>query len=169
MALIATVGAPDANSYATVAEASAYFVNRVHATAWDSVDDEASALISASQLLDWYVKWKGVKTSSTQSMKWPRTGCYRPDGDGTLIDADVLPPELKVAVFELALSSLDSDRTADDPLAGIDEIKAGSIMIKAGNRGLDSSSRDAIPEKVWRIISDLYSSGSLSVVRLMRG
>ncbi len=34
MAIEATVGSPDANSYVTLAEAEAYFPERLHSDAW---------------------------------------------------------------------------------------------------------------------------------------
>lgn len=166
MALIATVGSPDANSYVTVAEAAAYFSNRVHSEAWDAFDNQAAVLSTSSQMLDWYVKWKGYRSSTTQSMLWPRMEVTR--RDGTLVADDIIPPDLKVAVYELALSSLGADLTANDPLAGIEQIKAGSLMIKADNGDIDSTAADAIPEKIWKILSDLYTTGDMSVVRLMR-
>ena len=166
MALNATVGSPDANSYVTVAEAASYFANRTHSEAWGEFDGQSAALCTASQMLDWYVKWKGYRSTTTQSMMWPRTEVTR--RDGTLVDDSIIPPELKVAVYELALSSLDADRTADDPLAGIDQVKAGTLMVKASVGGIDSTAEDVIPEKIWKILSDLYSIGETSVVRLMR-
>lgn len=166
MALIATVGSPDANSYVTVQEAAAYFSHRTHSEAWGEFDEQPAALCTASQMLDWYIKWKGIKASAEQAMLWPRTEVSR--NDGTLVADDIIPPELKVAVYELALSSLDADRTEDNPLAGIDQVKAGTLMVKASAGGYDSTSEDTIPEKVWNILSDLYNSGDISVVRLVR-
>jgi hypothetical protein len=166
MALNATVGAPDANSYVTVAEADAYFADRIHSDSWQTVDSPPSALVTASRLLDWYIKWKGHRSSTTQSMQWPRTGVSRPDGSS--VDTTIIPSEVKTAVFELALSSLEADRTADSGLAGIEQVKVGSLMVKADNGDVDSTAASVIPEKVNKILSDLVSSGSLSVVRLMR-
>ena len=166
MSLDATVGSSSANSYVTVAEANDYFSDRLHADSWEDFDNQASALVTASQVLDWYVKWKGYKTTSTQSMQWPRKGVIR--SDGTTIADDIIPSELKTAVYELTLSSLTSDRTADNPMAGIEQVKAGSLFVKADSGDFHTTAVSVIPEKVWKIISDLYSSGSLSVVRLMR-
>ncbi len=166
MSLDATVGSSDANSYPTVAEADLYFSDRVHSEAWDDFESKASVLITASQMLDWYVKWKGYRTTSTQSMLWPRVNVVR--RDGSEVADDIIPSEVKVAVYELALSSLEADRTADDPMAGIEQVKAGSLMVKADNGDLDSTEVDVIPEKIWKILSDLYSQGDMSVVRLMR-
>ena len=157
MALNATLGAIDANSYVTSAEADAYFDDRMHSSAWDNVADGDPFLISASRMLDWYVKWKGSKSTATQSMLWPRSDVIRPDG--TEIDDDVLPPEVKIAGFELAFANLEADRTSDDPLAGIGHLSAGSLMIKAGPEKPNQTNAKPIPEHVYSILSDLYNSG----------
>ena len=164
MALIATLGAVDANSYVTSAEADAYFEDRMHSSAWDAVSDSDPLLISASRMLDWYVKWKGSKSTTTQSMQYPRTGVIRPDG--TEIDDDVLPPEIKIAVFELAFSNIGADRTAEDPLAGIGKLSAGSLMIQAGSEKPNQTNSKPVPDHVFAIVSDLYNRGGS--VRLLR-
>ena len=167
MALDATPGSDVANSYVTVAEANAYFSDRAHASDWEDNDEQASALITASSMLDWYIKWKGSKTTSTQSMDWPRTGVVL--ADGSAVADDSIPREVKVAVYELTLSSLEEDRTADSSMAGLDQVKAGSLMVKSETKGYPDTAPDTIPEKVKMILSDLTSTGSgISVVRLMR-
>jgi len=165
MALDATVGSPDANSYVTVNEADAYFEDRTFVSAWDAFTDKASALVTASQMLDWYVKYVGYKATSAQGMQWPRTEAYYTDG--TEIADDVIPPEIKKAVYELTLSSLESDRTADDDMAGISYAKVGNLAVKATKGDYSSTAREAIPQKVWKILSELIISNS-SVVRLIR-
>ena len=166
MALNADIGATDANSYVLQSEANAYFLNRAHSSDWDDFDEKDKVLITSSQMLDWYVQWKGYRASTTQNMLWPRVNVVR--RDGTTIDNDVIPNEVKVAVYELALSSLEEDRTIDDPLSGIDQLRAGSLMIKAGMPGFDSTAKSVIPEKVYKILSELYTLGGGCVVRLLR-
>ncbi len=170
MALTATLGATDQNSYVTRAEADEYFDDRMHSSAWDALADDTGKdklLITSSQMLDWYVNWKGDKATTTQAMQWPRSGAIRPDG--TEIDDDVLPPEIKVAVYEQALVSISADRMADDPLAGIGQLRAGSLMIKAGAEKPNETNADPLPDQIYRILSDLYNQGSsISVVRLLR-
>jgi len=161
MALNDTLGAVDANSYVNLAEADAYFEDRMHSSAWDAVTDQEPMLISASQMLDWYIRWKGVKATSEQSMLWPRSGAIRPDG--TEIADDVLPPEVKTAVYELALASIDADRTSDDPLAGIGQLQAGSLMIKAGAEKPNQTNAKPIPDHVRSILSDLYTNSGGTV------
>ncbi|MDP8268254.1 MAG: hypothetical protein P9L97_05945 [Candidatus Tenebribacter davisii] len=154
MALNAILGDAFANSYVTAAEAEVYFEDRMHSSAWDTVDDGDPLLISASQMLDWYVKWKGDKATAAQARQWPRTDVTRPDG--TEIDEDALPPEVKIAVYELAFMNIGADRTAEDPLAGIGQLKAGSLMIKAGAEKPNQTNPKVIPSHVYQIISDLY-------------
>lgn len=167
MALNATVGDANTNSYVTEVEADIYFDDRVHSDDWEEFENKEAVLITSSRMLDWYLKWKGYRSSSEQSMQWPRINVVRPDGSE--VADDIIPVEVKVAVYELALSSIDSDRTEDNALAGIEQIKAGSLMIKADNGDYDSTAIDVIPEKVKMILSDLISQGSsINVIRLMR-
>jgi len=167
MALDATVGGVAANSYVTLEEASAYFVDRLHAEGWSNlaVEDQPKALITASMQLDWYARWKGSKVSVSQSMGFPRVGLLLPDG--TEYDSTLVPPEVKKAVYELVLASVDVDRTADSDMAGLAEIKAGSVQLKADD-GLYNTKPKTIPTKVWKIINDFTLRASSGLVRLVR-
>jgi len=165
MALNATISAVDANSYVTLAEANAYFLDRMHSSAWEDEDDKDKLLISSSRMLDWYMKWKGVKGSSVQSMQWPRTGVIRPDG--TEVDDDVIPFEVRIAVYELAFVNIEADRTAEDPLAGIGEVKAGSLTVKAGPEKPNQTNAKVIPSQIYNILSDLIINSG-GVVWLQR-
>lgn len=165
MAIVATLGASDANSYVTLADANVYFTNRMHSSAWESLDDPSVFLISASRMLDWYTTWKGYKTSEDQSMQWPRTGAIRPSG--VELDDDVLPPEIKIAVYELAFSNISADPTALDELEGIDQLKAGSLMIKATTPSTSVPKAPVIPSHVKNILSDLVINSG-GVIRLLR-
>ena len=169
MALDATLGAVNANSYVTQAEADAYFADRMHSSAWSALDDAVKdqLLISSSKMLDWYINWKGNKATVAQAMQWPRSGAIRPDG--TEIDDDVLPPEVMTATYEQAFANIEADRMEDDPLAGIGQLRAGSLMIKAGAEKPNQTNASPVPDQIYRILSDLYNQGSsISVVRLLR-
>lgn len=165
MVLDATVGSPDANSYITVSEANQYFTNRAFSGDWDDVDDQSALLITASQQLDWYVKWKGTKATSEQGMDWPRNGVS--DELGKPIPNDVIPKAVKQAVAELAMSSFDGDRTADDDLAGLAMVQASTLKVQTDGGGSTSTAKDAIPEKIWKILDGL-ALRSGGVVRLVR-
>ncbi len=165
MALIATVGASDANSYVEIAEATDYYADRSYTSAWDDFDDQAGVIILASQMLDWYVTFKGVKTDPTQSMAFPRTGVVRPST--IAVADDIIPYEVKVATFELALASLNGDLTVTSDLEGIDQVRVSSLMIKAKTE-LQGASKSTLPDKIWAILSDLTNRSKLGTVRLMR-
>jgi len=165
MALIATVGGADTNSYVTLDEAESYFENRVHAGDWENVEDQEAALVTASLTIDWYVKWKGTRVAETQAMQWPRSGVY--DDRGELYSESVVPQKVKTAVFEFALSSIGSDRTADGDLAGLNKIKAGSLEIVTDD-GVYNTLPGTIPDKIWKILSGLTLRSGIGVVRLIR-
>lgn len=154
--VIATPGAANANSYATLAEANAYFETRLTLDpAWVTTGATAEALlIMATRVLDsmavarkvlrfdgrggskgrpYYVTsraWTGAIVTATQALAWPRSGMY--DRLGRAIATTVVPQELKEAQSELAGQLLAGDRTLDSAaaLAGIREVKAGSVAVK---------------------------------------
>lgn len=166
MALDATVGGATANSYVTMTEASAYFVDRTHKSRWESFSEQPAALVTASRMLDWYVTWYGAKTEpSVQSMGWPRVEAT--DRGGEEIASDIIPFAVKTATIELALSSLASDRTADNDLLGIAQIKAGSLSVTAKEDSPYTKDKSAIPDKIWKILTGLYIR-NVNVVRLER-
>ena len=159
MALVATPGAQNANSYVTETEADAYFEGRVHATAWASATDAEQSLISASQMLDWYMSWDGIRAAETQIMEWPRANVY--DNSGFLIDSTIIPVRIKQAVFELALFSLSEDRLADKDMDGFAEMKVGPLSLKSDASHTKSSKKRAIPKHVRLMLSDFVTTGRL--------
>lgn len=166
MAIIATVGASDANSYVTITEANAYFANRAHASEqWEEIENQDQMLITASSTIDWYVTWKGTRVTGTQSMDWPRAGVY--DKVGVLYPEDVIPLDVKTAAYEMALSSFETDRTADGDLAGIAEVRAGSLAIKQDD-GMYNTQPDTVPDKIWKILAGLTTKSGIGVIRLVR-
>src|SRR5215510_7168932 len=89
MALIATSGASNANSYITQVEAAVY-----------SPAQEAAIQLATLQL-DLYLAWQGTRTYPTQALAWPRTGVFYHD-TGMLIPPDTIPEWLKRATAEQA-------------------------------------------------------------------
>ena len=168
MALDATVGGLSSNSYVTVVEADAYFSNRLHGTSkWDALTPEVkeSSLITTTNILDWHVTFKGHKNDDEQALQWPRSSAIRPNGTG--IATDAIPSEVKQAIYEVALFSIDEDRVAENDLAGLEQVKAGPLMIKASS-GYPSTAKEAIPDHVWKMLRELTLRGSIGVRRLHR-
>lgn len=168
MALNATLGASDANSYATSEEADLYFADRMHSSSWEALTKATKdqLMVTSSRMLDWHVKWKGIKTDTVQAMQHPREGMIRPDG--TEVGSGVLAPEVKIATYELAFMNISSDRLADDPLAGIGQLEMSTLMIKAGPEKPNQTNAKPVPKHIYAILSDLYVQGRGSVVRLLR-
>lgn len=137
MALITTPGAPDQNSYCTVAEADQYNASRPFAASWAALTPEAkeSALLYAALMLDANFVWTGAPTvvgvplTADQALGWPRTGMLTRNGGpiGTM----AIPTELKMAQAEYArvLSSSDLTATNDVALQGITNVSAGSVSV----------------------------------------
>ena len=98
--IIATAGAPDANSYITLAEAQAYADGDIDAVEWyaASTDQRTRALITATRNLD-LVGFVGTRSTTTQSLAWPRKGFTT--SEKTYAD-DEIPVEIKTATWELA-------------------------------------------------------------------
>lgn len=151
-------GLSDANSYADVISADAYFESRPRSDAWVSLDEDLKAqyLVHATRVLDTSIRWDGEALTTTQALAFPR-----------LIDFETIavPVYLKHALFELAWVLKDTDVTAQPATTGITSLKVGPIEIQS----------DAIrPQPIIpRFIADLVSRyghprASGSSVRLTR-
>ena len=162
MALDATVGGENANSYLTVEEADAYFTERMHSTDWSASVDKEAALITCTRLLDRNVKWSGVKASETQALDWPRFGMV--DRDGYYVDEDIVPEPVKQAVCELAYFMLGGDRTEENPLKGLKSVKIDTLAIEADRWDFPK----VIPDAVWAALGEYGLKPSSSEVRLIR-
>ncbi|MCF1502190.1 hypothetical protein L0F51_00225 [Afifella sp. H1R] len=115
-----------AESYASVAEVSAYWGKRPHdplATSWSdgSAANQEGALREATVFLDanYGGRYRGIRASYSQGLEWPR---YELDDSGDKVavkDRDGnelpdLPAQLKSATAELAVRAL-SERLVIEP------------------------------------------------------
>lgn len=147
MALDATPGGAAANSFASLAEAAAYFEGRLHAAAWATADTptKETALRWATRELD-RMAWAGYRYSEAQRLRWPRASVY--NLDGYRLANNVIPPFLSEATAELALWLIGEDRTAPAQGAGLSKIEVGSIKVD-----FDKRDKPAIlPRSVARMI-----------------
>lgn len=104
------------NAYVTVAEADAYFGDRLDSAKWTAATNptKSQALISASGLLD-NLSWVGYAVSDTQSMAFPRVGIYYDAKMGINITFDTnVPNRIVSATMELALHLLTNSGIRDD-------------------------------------------------------
>jgi hypothetical protein len=171
LTLVVTPGATNANTYATEAEALAYYEGRLPSEAWESADSQAALLVMATRTIDGYFlgrrtrlfgavppayivgpQWTGDPASSTQKLAWPRSGMY--NGNGVAIAETVIPSELKDATIELAIQLAANDGTADLSAAvqGITSIKAGSVSVGFAGPNAQTVTSKPLPDAVLLLI-----------------
>lgn len=113
-------GVADANSYADVAFADAYFLDRANAT-WAGAVASAkeAALIKATDYMELRFKdrWKGNLAPEATTLSFPRQYLY--DRRGELVDfaTDGIPTDIKKATVEYALRALSADLLPDPTVA----------------------------------------------------
>lgn len=164
----ATVGGANANSFETLAEATAYYETRTAVDGWDN-GDQTVLLIMATRVLcamvrplrslvqpmngqpAYYVTraaWTGTPATSTQKLAWPRIGMY--DANGNEIPSTVIPQDLKDAQSELAgaLGTADSTLDNDVLVQGITSIRAGSVALTFK----DMIEQHVLPDFIWNLM-----------------
>lgn len=129
MTLVATPGAATANSYCIRQEGDAYHQVHLYNTPWTQADDwkKEAALIMATRILDEQVAWNGQLASTTQALRWPRSGVLDRDGL-TYCESATIPTFLKHATAELARHLLIEDRTKDRGF-GIASVTADTVEV----------------------------------------
>ena len=152
------------NSYLTVATAQTYLDGRLKVSEWtDASDpDKDRALIQATNRLE-LENFVGFTTTTTQRLKWPRSGA--PDGDNDLYDQDLMPRVVEEATAELALAFLKSEADLSDVgLEAFTNVKVGSLDVtpRVTRKG------DALPSVVKRVLMHVRLGASEFTVPLVR-
>jgi hypothetical protein len=176
IAIVATIGAADANSYLTLAEAQAIidgFVQDADVTAWASAttDQKNRALFTATQRLD-RERFLGARATDTQALQWPRTGVRKPDtyintyavGFPFRITTDYytdteIPQQVQYA--QVVLATYLNNNPDGIGLSGLEDyknVKIGSIDVTP-NLGYGAVGADKIPPIVERYLTGLRISG----------
>lgn len=107
MALIVEdgTGKAEANSYAALTTADAYFLLR-GVTAWTGTDAvKEAALVRGTQAIDgmYNSRWPGLKSTQDQSLAWPRSSAWDLDGYPLAgLPVAVINATLEAALIELA-------------------------------------------------------------------
>lgn len=166
--LVETVGSATANTYVTRAQATTYHGDRLNTAAWTSASDaekDQALLQSARRLSD--ESFLGTISSVTQSLPWPRYGCY--DRNGVYIDGDEIPQLVKDAQCELALAYLvaedaGSDVDADTGLEGFLSTGVGPLSATPNL----THRAGTLPVKVKRLLEPVLASAS-NTATLRRG
>lgn len=172
LVLVATPGAANANSYLTLAEATAYYEGRLTSVAWDNAADQEALLVMATRTINGYflgrrtaimvegnvpayrvgARWTGAPADGVQSLAWPRAGMY--NGNGYAIAGTAIPRELKDATAELAIQTAGGNTTLDiaSSVKGITSIKAGGVAIGFGGQNSQTVTSKPLPDAVLMLI-----------------
>jgi hypothetical protein len=143
------------NSYVTVAEADAYFADRLEADVWSgsSAAVKAQALITATSIIDQY-EFLGEAVSDTQPLAFPRKGVYFDTKLGRNVEfAPFVPDRVLVGTYELALHLM-SNTDVLNPSGTVGSIKVDVIELKY----IKNSEKS--PERVRSILRPLRRNSS---------
>ena len=176
IALDATVGGANANSYLTLAEAESIIEGLVEDSdveAWGSAttDQKNRALYTAAQRLD-RERFLGARATDTQSMQWPRTGVRKPDtyintyavGFPFRITTDYyteteIPDQVQRSqVFLAVYLNNNPDGIGLSGLEDYRQVQVGSLSVTP-NLGGSGTGADKIPPIVERYLTGLRISG----------
>lgn len=168
MAIDATVGGASANSYATIAEADAYFATRTPSTSWDAATEpeKDAALQSAARRVDQErfvghtVKpINGTSSEPTQALAFPRYSLV--SREGWVYLHTVIPEGVKRAQFEIAYALLDGSLTlADLGLEGFDRAKIGPLEVDIRHQ----RKAGTLPQAARRELDEFLRTTGASVI-----
>lgn len=159
--LIATPGAPNANSFTTREWANEYLSGQLFADGdWENVDDDQKdrALITATRLIiDAAREWTGYLVDPGQALPFPRSGVYQRVYSWGLYPTNVIPVELQQATAEYARQLWNLGSMPDSPsdAAGLKELKAGPVELVFDQA---YKAPTGLPESIWNKISFLLAS-----------
>lgn len=148
----ATVNGANANSYGLLAEALAYFAERLGGAIFIDADLEVqkAGLITGTRRIDQEL-YRGARATSTQALQWGRNGTY---SAGHAIPSDIIPAFVKFASFEQGLAFIKAAGVdgAKDPMAatgteGLKSLDVGNVALvfRDAERAQDDPSRTLAP------------------------
>jgi hypothetical protein len=130
MSLVAEdgTGVVTANAYATVVEIDAILTTNIH-SGWGVLDptSKENLIIWATRILDERMRWFGHKTHQTSGLAWPRYGVK--DKEQFLIDDNVVPKAVKVAVAVLADHLIAGNPDAVNSASNLKELKVDVVQL----------------------------------------
>ncbi len=161
--IIDTPGAA-ANSYASLAYAESYHIDRLHNSDWKSSTSnlKRASLVWATRTLE-NLYWKGTKGDSDNSLHWPASGVY--DKYGAPIDSEAVPDIIKNACCELAYHMTDRDVTTDKSEPEFKKLSIGPIDMEFKGNGNELSKVDPIPPAVKAMIKGFLRGNVGGVIR----
>ena len=163
----ATPGGADANSYATLDYATAYFGDRLHSSVWTGAgaDDQRRAMLMAANWLE-QQEYDGLPAIAGQALSFPRYALRREyyferGRYGDRIEPRYIPAEMMDAQCELALILLSSDEFAERGTEAYNSVSVGELNIdirQAYHAGI-------LPQVVKRLLRYVLAPSGGRVVR----
>ena len=164
----------DANSYASLAYADAYHLDRGTITWVGSIALRQAALVRATDYIDkrFGQIFLGYRQSSSQGLEWPRLGAYDRDD----LPLNGIPVNLQKATVEYALRALSGDALTDLAPDPEDSDAAGTVISKKERVGPieeytsygTSSSRSGVSGLVSVANIPEYPAADLMLAKLTR-
>lgn len=172
-------GKADAESYISVADATAYHAARGNA-AWaalasDIVREQMLRRGTEYMVQEYRMRWKGVRATAVQALDWPRGLVERPDyayaginGYTTIsgdyyFPSDEVPVEVQRACAEMALRAI-STTLAPDLGAPVTREKVGPIEVEYAEGARQTTRYQAIDNILAPFLR--ISGGVIPVVRI---
>lgn len=168
-AIDATVGGASANSFALLAEALAYFDERLGGNIFtdflSTADAQIRALITATRNVNAQL-YRGTRASSTQALELPRLGMYQ---GGLPIASTIIPLWAKQAEYEEALavavaSGLDNDKDAlaRTGLEAFTSLGVGDIKLDIREQDPNAAHLNLLSPLAYRLIRPYIVTDVLS-------
>jgi len=155
-----------ANSYASVAQATAYFEGHLYPGGWTASSSKEEALVMATRLLDARTIWIGDKKTKAQGLQWPRESV---EHDGFEVATNEIPQEIINTVSELAMLLIANDLTEEveqNSLAGIGLGKGALEIEFKDNR--DKKQIPIIVDDLLRGLGRVNTGGGFNIVQARR-
>jgi hypothetical protein len=175
MALIVEdgTGKPDAESYISVADATAYFAARGNET-WAALADDTAREVLLRKATDYMQaayagKWAGQRVSAYQALDWPRAYVARRDVVGGYGPApvywpnDEVPETVRRACAELAVRAAAGD-LSPDLTAQVKQETVGPISVTYADGARQSTAFRAVDS----MLSPFFLGGGTGQVAIVR-
>lgn len=165
-------GLANANTYASVAYADAYFESHpFYSDNWAEIlsADKAILLAAATRLLDSMYQWYGYRSTQTQGLDWPRRGVR--DTYDYLLPLGTVPDRLRQATAEQAFWLTKGDKSTEAQTStGLDKLRIDVIELDFSSSTSTKSSTQPVVSSVRTLLRGLGDySGGMRVRRVVVG
>jgi len=157
-------GVADANSYGSVANYRAYWLDRGRDLSGQPDPDIQGYLVRATDFIEsnYGTRWRGSRSTLVQALGHPRSGIYI---DSVLLPSDSLSAQLQNATYEYAYRASKYAELAPDSPVGFDRLDNNGDVIDANGIVIQTSEKVG-PLSESKTFSDpTASSNSASMPR----